>query len=122
MTAAADTAATPAIVCVIGRRSGHPTIGHSRLPASRAAEWVAAGHTADDTAAAISESTGTPVTRAEVLTACWWHVRWRAWSGAPRWQRRMRRAWLAWADEHEDAMWRDAWDLVPDPPRIEATP
>jgi uncharacterized protein (DUF433 family) len=85
-----------------GRLGGKPCIGGHRLDVVTIARHVWADGV---------DSVQIPwpyLTRAEILTACWYLGCY----GAPNWRER----WGSWTDQHEDAMWSGRWDEVPDPP------
>lgn len=66
---------------------------------------VYGGDTCEDVAAVYG------LTRAEVLTACWWA----GLEGPPKWRRR----WAAWAAGVHPELAKRAYDAIPDPPAYE---
>lgn len=79
---------------------GDPAMGQTRIPAQVIINLVlrqGVETTARDYGLA----------RADVLTACWYAARY----GARSW----RKAWGAWAEANEQAMWRGHWAAVRDP-------
>jgi uncharacterized protein (DUF433 family) len=87
-----------------GRLGGKPCVGGHRLSVVTIARlvWGEGG------SVELANATYSYLTRAQVLTACWYLGCY----GAPVWRER----WGSWTDQHEDAMWSGRWDDVPDPP------
>lgn len=86
-----------------GRLGGKPCVGGHRLSVDQVTRYVW-GDSGSVDVAVISHD----LTRAQVLTACWFQ----AVHGTRTWRQR----WGRWAVEHCDAMWSGRWDQVPDPP------
>lgn len=92
-----------------GRLGGKPCIGGHRLSVDQISRYVRGdGGSADAVMGAFPY-----LTRAQVLTACWYQ----AVHGSRKWRQR----WGRWAHEHGDAMWSGRWNDVPDPPNGDET-
>lgn len=104
-----DSAPHPIVRAVVsidpGVRFGRPHIGG--ISCEALAETVYGGDTCEDVAAVYG------LTRAEVLTACWWA----GLEGPPKWRRR----WAAWAAGVHPELAKRAYDTIPDPPDYEET-